>query len=272
MAVKTSHDCFYINDVLQNSLSYNFNKDGSLNALESAYYWGNDTAFECVLRYLLRKNDTLFIQNSHALGMAIFSGDTLNVIKLFSIYGERLNEFEKIDIIRDFVDFIENYNLINVYRSGFSDKDDFLSTTVDYDLRMADILIRYGIDFNLPNEDGENIMFYCMDISTVARYFIEGRQKIDLNKVDNKGYSFLQLYIDKIVQPKSLNYAQLEANEKGNNFYTKKIDLLNYYINAGATVGPEHQNGWKYLMGKLKSVENPFLLDLIRSDYSEYIK
>ena len=271
-AVKNSHDCSYISGILKKSQSYDFNKDGSLNALESAYFWGNDTAFECVLEYLFRQKDTLAIQNSKVLGMLVYDGDTLNMKKLLSLYSHRMTNSDKIEIIHDFVDFIQYYDLINAYRSGFANEEEPLSTTIDYDFRVAEILTRYGIDFNLQDEDGWNIMFYCMESNALAKYFVEGEQKIDLNTIDNERKSFLQYYVEKVSKPERVSYAYLEANEKETRYYAKRIDLLNYYISAGATVGPEHKNGWKYLMEKLKSVENPFLSDFIRATYSEYIK
>lgn len=271
ISVKQSNDTGVINAILRKKPDYSQKGEWGLNALEAAYYWGNKNAFKCVFDYILKQRDTVFVQRSEVLTLAIAWGDTSTMARLFSLYGGKLTSQEKESVINAFVDFSLLYDSSNKYRSPPGDEEYSFNETLDYDLLIAEKLIQYGIDFNKPDKIGRNILFYCKHFSAVAKFFIE-EKKIDLNLLDMEGKTFLQCYIDVIIASPGVSYADMESYEREFGFYSKKIELLKYYIDAGAVVGSDYQNGWKYLKQKLKSGQNPFLLDFVKKRYNKYIK
>ena len=82
----------------------------------------------------------------------------------------------------------------------------------------------------------------------------------------------MQYYIDDLVDTPVFTFDGLVDYKVKDRDYTKELEILRFYIDSGATVGKNNNNGWKYMMNSLNRGTNPYLLKCLHEKYAAFIK
>lgn len=267
---KNTQDTIRIKALLEKKPNYRVKDESGKDALETAFFWGNMDVFEVILDHVFAAQDTLYLKNSILLVGAIQTGDTILLDRLLSYYGHMLDYQDRQSYISDFEAFCILYRIVNMYRYGFPNDEDPLSTTINLDLSMAGILERHGFDFNEPDTSGQNILFKVRHNPEVSAYFIQ--KGVEINRLDPKQKTFLQYYLEEIAVPLRIPGLNLGIDESADNYYDGRINLLKYFIEKGATVGKNGENGWTYLRELLKDDSNMYFSDYLRRNHKDFFK
>lgn len=256
--------------LLRMGADYKIKDTKNISPFETAFYMDNIKSFQFLLNYILEKKDTAFIKQSLLITMSITTGDTAQLRKYLPLCEPVIDKQKNLEYTKTLWEFAEFYTLVNKYRKA-SDYDTIpLYNTKDLDIGIAKVLIDHGYDLTVPFEAGQNILFKCREIPALSRFFIA--KGIDLNHLDDKGKTFLQYYIDELVVPPIFTLDGLVDYKVKNRDYTAELETLKFYIDSGATVGPDKVNGWEYLKQVLEQKKNPYLKRDLQKNFAQYMK
>jgi Ankyrin repeats (3 copies) len=267
IASKNIADTSLIKYLLLNGCDYKQRNGWGLNALEMAYYYGDETVFKFLLDDHLIRCDSTYWQSSKLLDAGIGCGDTMLIKRLLPLFDPNKILIKNASYLWAAASFVDFYYYSNKYRFNPIDSTR-LYNTVDLDVSVFKILSEYGYNLNLTDSLGQNVLFKCRNVGPVVKFLLG--KKISVNQVDIYGYTVLKYFIEDIINPPRYEFGI--TLKKSTRDYIPELELLRLYVEHGAVIGKEGLNGWGYIYQQAKEKNNLDLLKCLNEKYDAYIK
>jgi ankyrin repeat protein len=228
---------------------------------------GKNNLYTHLWALYLKRKTKLSTDLDGFLSRAISSGNLFVIDKLLSRYA--LSEINLTEpLINQVCQKMHYYNLFTrVYNEDKIRKDDSL------DVKLLDLVVRKAnVKLDEVLIENTDILFNVSDNYPVIKFLAS--KKNSINRSNSEGKTFLEFYIDKVINSDLINFnGKLYPINALNRDYSTDFGMVKFLIEHGAIANKDYQNGWTYLiLESLKSKKGLIVEKLINAEPSIFIK